>query len=614
MSRKINLPGGKAFQELSAAYPQYFTSGRGRRLSIKEVSEPGYHLVVDAKEIRLSYQTRSDLFRALGVLAARLRAGKVRTLCLKETPPVKWRGLMVDVSRNGVIRPDYLKGIICVLALMGYNYLTLYTEDTYQVVGHPLIGYRRGAYSQRELRELARYAALFGIEMFPCIQVLGHLEQVLKFPAYQALQDNHSVLSVKLEKSYELVEAMIESAAAPYASRLIHLGMDETHGLGQGRTFESGKPIEPRHMYLKHLKKVASICRRRGLQPVIWGDILTNWGMTRELIRKEHGIDPEGLGVVYWNYYSSDGEVYGRDIKHYRKLGFEPIIAPGVWNWSRFWGYYPHAEATIAPCMIAAKQQGVERALLTMWGDNGQEAPFASNYPALALFAEQCYQHKAGLKQAKAMVAALCGDDWDSFVAPTRLDQYGRAAVHGAPNLSRCLIYDDPLLGLYAAHVGGRKLGPYYQKLARQLKGLRRKVAPKNKNLFAFAQALAECLELKADLWGESYRAYKKGDRRKLAGIVKGLPEISKRVRVLWLAQRRIWLEERKPQGLETLDLRYGGLMARLDVMRQRLAAFLRGDIERIEELEEKPQNIYGQKFPARVPRYDQLSSISTIK
>ena len=62
---------------------------------------------------------------------------------------------------------------------MGLNAVCLYTEDTYEVPNEPFFGYLRGRYETSELKELDDYAADFGIEMFPCIQTLGHMEQVL---------------------------------------------------------------------------------------------------------------------------------------------------------------------------------------------------------------------------------------------------------------------------------------------------------------------------------------------------------------------------------------------------------------------------------------------------
>ena len=44
-------------------------------------------------------------------------------------------GVMLDCSRNAVLRPEELYRFIDILAKMGYNTIQLYTEDTYEIDG-----------------------------------------------------------------------------------------------------------------------------------------------------------------------------------------------------------------------------------------------------------------------------------------------------------------------------------------------------------------------------------------------------------------------------------------------------------------------------------------------
>ena len=55
-------------------------------------------------------------------------------------------GVMVDCSRNGVMKPDELMRFIDVIVKMGYNCLELYTEDTYEVEDELYFGYLRNKY------------------------------------------------------------------------------------------------------------------------------------------------------------------------------------------------------------------------------------------------------------------------------------------------------------------------------------------------------------------------------------------------------------------------------------------------------------------------------------
>ena len=72
--------------------------------------------------------------------------------------PFKRFSTSIDCSRNSVVSIDALKRWIDVTSKMGYNVLKLYTEDTYEIEGHPYFGYGRGRYSKAELKELNAYA------------------------------------------------------------------------------------------------------------------------------------------------------------------------------------------------------------------------------------------------------------------------------------------------------------------------------------------------------------------------------------------------------------------------------------------------------------------------
>ena len=53
-------------------------------------------------------------------------------------------GVMLDCSRNAVMKPEKVKEFIDILAKIGYNVLELYMEDTYEIEGEPYFGYLRG--------------------------------------------------------------------------------------------------------------------------------------------------------------------------------------------------------------------------------------------------------------------------------------------------------------------------------------------------------------------------------------------------------------------------------------------------------------------------------------
>lgn len=100
--------------------------------------------------------------------------------------------------------------------------------------GRPYFGYLRGRMTQQELRELDAYAAALGIELTPASRRWGTWPARWRWPCMAGLRDTDDVLLTDSPETYALLEEMIAAASAPFASRRIHIGMDEAYGLGRG--------------------------------------------------------------------------------------------------------------------------------------------------------------------------------------------------------------------------------------------------------------------------------------------------------------------------------------------------------------------------------------------
>ena len=159
--------------------------------------------------IRLGWEKPIHLYRALSLLRENWEKD---TYQVSERPCFE-TGVMFDVSRNAVLRVGTIQRLLRSMALMGMDVGMMYTEDTYEVPEEPYFGYQRGKYSMEELRRLDDYADLLGIELMPCIQTLGHLGQVLHWPAMRKYADNGEVLLADSEETYALLRRMIAAAA-----------------------------------------------------------------------------------------------------------------------------------------------------------------------------------------------------------------------------------------------------------------------------------------------------------------------------------------------------------------------------------------------------------------
>jgi len=498
---------------------------------------------------------------------------------VRETTGFETRGIMVDTSRNGVPLITTLEYLVRRIALMGLNTLYLYCEDTIPVPGQPFHGYFRGGYSQEELRALDAYAALFGIEIVPCIQVLGHLEQVLQWPAYWALRDTPRVLLADDAATYDYIGKLISAATAPFRSDRIHIGMDEAHGIGSGAYRQRNGPRRPFDILTSHLGKVAALCRDRGLEPMIWSDMFfrlqsrTNsyYDRASEMTEEMALLVPENVRLVYWDYYHCDEAFYDEWIRRHQLLGQTPVFATGVWTWNRFWTELPHSFATIAPGMAAARRHGVSEVFATLWGDDGMECDLYSALPGIEYFAGQCFETRE--PDLPARFGGSCDADWNSWCSASGLDHVADSTDGEAGNLSKLLLWHDPLLGFLEHHLPDN-LADHYANAGAAWRSAA--ALPGGNARLLHPACLAEILALKARLHQSLRPAYQKGDHDTLHALSRALiPELTTALRRLHKSHSLLWQELYQPSGWDVLDRRYGGLRARLETLAEKLARHL---------------------------------------
>lgn len=540
----------------------------------------------------IAYGRRIEAFRALGRLMAGLDGDELRETCRFEM-----LSLQLESSRNGVITPGNVQAFIRRSGLMGINTLMLYLEDTYEVPGEPFFGYLRGRFTQAELKELDDYADAFGIEMVPCIQALGHLKQVLQWKmAYDEVTDIPDVLLAGEEKTYELLGRMIDAARRPFRSNYIHLGMDEAFGLGSGKYKErfGEKPVFD--IMNDHLARVAAMCDERGLKPMIWSD------MYFRLASPTHGyydldarIPPEAIekipanvDLVYWDYYHMEQEFYETYIDRHRDMKKEPIMAPGAWNWSRFWTNVPYSLARVLPCMEACKAKNVRRVFMTTWGDDGMECDIFSVLPVIQTLADLAYSDQYDEAVTARNFAATCLADFNDYALASQLDQTPPAKTPAADysNTSKWLMWDDPLIGLCEPFQEVETYRPAYRELAEKLDEAAGRDNPGAGRL-RFPAQVARVLALKCDCRKNLVKAYRAEDRDRLKILLdeEAKPLLSELER-LWQMHREMWLATYKPFGLEVIEIRYGGQIIRVRSLIDRVQAYLDGEVASIPEFE----------------------------
>ncbi|MBE6635687.1 MAG: beta-N-acetylhexosaminidase [Ruminococcaceae bacterium] len=523
-------------------------------------------------------------------------------------------GVMIDMSRNAVMNMDALKDFLLHLEKMGYNCVLLYCEDTYEVDGNPYFGYLRGRYSKAEMKEIDAFAAEHGIEVIPCIQTLAHLNAYLKWN--KVPKDCNDILLTDDERTYKLIDDMIATLSECFTSRLIHIGMDEAHMLGRGQHLDIHGYETIDVLMKRHLARVNEIVRSYGFSPMMWSDMFfRGWNKggyytTKcEVPKSAKDAIPEGLIPVYWNYYSLKKESYDDMIYNHRQMADEVWFAGGAWCWSGLIPHNKYSLKTMLPAMDACKENKVENVFITLWGDDGAECSHFSQLPALLYIIEYA---KGNTDEAdiKKKFKALFGIEYDDFMeidSPNAI-----CGVQGTENPSKYMLYSDPFLGFYDYTVSDG-VGAEYGRMAERLLDVAGK-SEKYAYVFRSAADLCSVLSRKYELGIKTRKAYTENDKAALAALVEDYDFVISATEKFHTSFSYQWHKDNKPHGFDVQDLRIGGILLRLKSCKARLLAYLNGDIDKIDELEEKILPIgKAEGMPLRSNRYGDYASPNVI-
>ncbi len=577
---------------LGEDYP--IVEGKGRsstRLVFEKIPGPGACEVrLAAKSALVRYSTPAQAGRAIGALLS----GLVKDNGVySEQTPFTTLGIMLDCSRNAVITTGHIKTWMRRLALLGYNMIMLYTEDTYELPGEPWFGYQRGAYTAKELKEIDDYAEKLNIEIIPCIQTLGHLEKILRHSAYWQVKDTGSVLMVGEEKTYELIDKMIGHWKRVCRSNRIHIGMDETHDIGRGRYLDLHGYRDGFSLFNEHLARVVKLCRKHGLKPMIWSDMYFRLGSktmdyydTKTVIpRKVIQQIPRDAELVYWDYYHDNKEFYLDWIARHRKMGGEPLVGSGIWTWGRYWYDHATTQRNAGACIEACYEAKVKELFFTQWGDDGAYCDHDSAFAGMVYCADRSYgDNKPADARLEKRFKAICGGSYAAHLLASGIHG-GVEGIH--PDMWADPFYDTPFR---------RQAGDDIRKMAAIAKGfaalagqLKKVSRDRSAGDLKHACAVASAFAARYSLFAALLSAYRKKDKRALCAAARQIPVVAGRVAALEASFRNMWLNHNKPQGIETIQARFGMLRARYREIALRIGEYVRGEVSTIPELDGKP-------------------------
>ena len=297
-------------------------------------SDERYLLTIAPERIRIEAASPAGVAHAIQTLRQLLSGQRARLelpcLVIEDEPELNWRGLHLDVSRH-FFDAASVKRFIDLAALHKFSIFHWHLTDDQgwrlPVEGYPklqeiaawrtgtLIGHdadrsqydsipHGGIYTQEEIRDVVRYAAIRGVSVLPEVDVPGHVQALLAaYPEFGASGERPEVRQhwgisehvLNLEPAtFAFLEAVCDTLADLFPFRYAHVGGDEAKTDQwtastqiQARKREMGI-VSDTDVQRYYTERLGAMLTARGRRMIGWDEIA------------ERGLPANGCGVMYW--------------------------------------------------------------------------------------------------------------------------------------------------------------------------------------------------------------------------------------------------------------------------------------------------------------------------
>lgn len=261
---------------------------------------PDYYIIeIDNSGVRVHYWNQAGARHGVWTLCQLLRKtaeGWDLPLCrITDYPDFPRRGVMLDPARKH-IPAGQLKGLIRMASLAGMNELQLHLLDSggyaLESQKYPLLNSGDlPFYTQGEMREIIEYAAFYGLEVIPQLEMPAHGEFALtRYPGLQC--DTQTVAASKWaacignEDTYTFYTGLLAEVFALFPSKTVHIGGDELEfsdleelkywptwdDCARCKALEARGVVGKRQQFYHFIGRIYDFFKANGRQMMMWND------------------------------------------------------------------------------------------------------------------------------------------------------------------------------------------------------------------------------------------------------------------------------------------------------------------------------------------------------
>jgi hexosaminidase len=353
---------------------KFSTKKSGKKIEFKIDSsiknEEGYFLKITKKSIEISAKNSKGAFYAIQSLLQLLPIEKssktisIQCLEIQDEPQFAYRGMHLDVSRH-FFSVDFIKKYLDLMAMLKMNTFHWHLTDDQgwriEIKKYPklqkvaafrdetLIGHFSdephqfdgkkygGFYTQKEIKDIVKYASERQITVIPEIEMPGHSQAAIA--AYPELGCTRNKLEVAAkwgvfediyctnENTFKFLENVIDEVISLFPGKYIHIGGDEAPKSRWKNCVHCQNVIKKEGLKDEHelqsyfIKRMEKYINQKGKQIIGWDEILEgglapnatvmSWRGNQGAIdaaKEKHTVILTPNSHCYFDYYQSESE------------------------------------------------------------------------------------------------------------------------------------------------------------------------------------------------------------------------------------------------------------------------------------------------------------------
>jgi len=302
--------------------------------TLTSLGDEGYKLSISTDKITIEAQKPTGLFYATQTLRQLLPSEIYATekqvninwslpcVSITDSPRFKWRGYMLDVSRN-FFDTQYIKRLLDRMAVHKMNIFHWHLTDDegwrIEIKSYPKLtelGAWRGKnealkpsrgsgdsryggyYTQEQIKEIVAYAAKRHIHIVPEIDIPGHAKaMVVAYPellpdgvsntkSVQGISNN--VISPVKPETYEILDNIFKEIATLFPFEYIHIGGDEVNTSAWLQSTSCQKFMKENNLKTGYqlqnyfIKRMETMISEHGKKMIGWNEILHGGSLNKE--------------------------------------------------------------------------------------------------------------------------------------------------------------------------------------------------------------------------------------------------------------------------------------------------------------------------------------------